>query len=145
MQYLYITKLMMLIFSIIAMCLYLYSMCMVCRVLKNTYFKEHPWVIASKYSICDSESNTCEFKLCSMFKLSSNRKGMIFTPIEYSPNEKGIMAPMEYKPMFYSPNGKSMVSWKILFRNGNGHIKDKWKYYKKHLCITWSRQEKWYQ
>ena len=30
-------------------------------------------------------------------------------PIEYSPNGKGIMAPMKYTPMFYSPNGKIMV------------------------------------
>ena len=40
-------------------------------------FKEHPWVIASKYSICDSENNS-EFKVCSMFKLRHNRNGMIF-------------------------------------------------------------------
>ena len=41
----YITKMMMLIFSIIITRLYLYSVCLVCRILKNTYFKEHPWVI----------------------------------------------------------------------------------------------------
>ena len=62
-------------------------------------------------------------------------KAWFFTPMDYSPNEKGIMAPMEYKPTVYSPNGKSMVSWKILFWCGNGHIKDKWKYYKKHYAL----------
>ena len=34
--------------------------------------------------------------------------------------EKGIMAPMKYTPMVYSPNGKGMVLRKILFRSGNG-------------------------
>ena len=58
MQQFYITKMMILIFSIIEMRSYLYSVCLVSRVLKNTYFKEHPWVIASKYSIYDKENNT---------------------------------------------------------------------------------------
>ena len=123
MQQFYVTKMMMLIFTIIVMRLYLFSVCMVCWVLKNMYFKEHPWMIASKYSMCDSENNTWEFKLCSMFKLSPKEKVWFFTPVEYSSNGKGIMAPMEYKPMVYSPNGKGMVSWKILFRSGNGHSK----------------------
>ena len=29
--------------------------------------------------------------------------------MEYSPNGKGIMAPMEYSLIVYSPNGKGMV------------------------------------
>ena len=57
MQQFYITKMTMLIFSLIAMRSYLDAVCLVCRVLKNTHFKEHPWVSASKYSICDTESN----------------------------------------------------------------------------------------
>ena len=48
--------------------------------------------------------------------LAPIEKEWFFTPMEYSPNENGIMAPMEYKSIGYSPNGKSMVSWKILFR-----------------------------
>ena len=67
----------MLIFCIIVMCLYLYSGCLVYRVLKNTYFKEDLSVVASKYSICDMEKNTSEFKLCSVFKHSPNGKGMV--------------------------------------------------------------------
>ena len=34
---------------------------------------------------------------------------------EYSPNGKGIMAPLEYTFMLYRPNGKGIVLWKILF------------------------------
>ena len=37
MQQFYITKMMMLIFSIIVICLYLYSVCLVYRGLKNTF------------------------------------------------------------------------------------------------------------
>ena len=31
------------------------------------------------------------------------------TPVEYSSNGKGIMAPMEYSRMVYRPNEKGMV------------------------------------
>ena len=34
-----------------------------------------------------------------------------------------FLASMEYTPMVYSPNGKGMVLWKILFWSGNGHGK----------------------
>ena len=34
-----------------------------------------------------------------------------------------FLAPMKYTPMVYSPNGKGMVPWKIIFRSGNGHGK----------------------
>ena len=78
----------MLIFCIIVMCLYLYSLSLVCWALNN---KEQLSVVASKYSICDMENNTQEFKLCLVFKHSPNGKGMI-----YGPNGKEIMAPMEY-------------------------------------------------
>ena len=53
MQQFYITKIMMLIFSITVMCLYLYSVCLVYRV-----FKEYLSVVATKYHICDTENNT---------------------------------------------------------------------------------------
>ena len=134
MQQFYIIKMTMLIFSIIAMRLYLYAVYMVYRVLENTHFKEPPWVIASKYSICDTESNTKEFKLYSMLKLSFKWKGMIFGPVEYSSSGKSIMAPMEYSPMVYSLNEKGMVLWKILFRSGVVIVKDKRKYNKKVQC-----------
>ena len=49
MQQFYITKSM--IFSIIVMCSYLYLVCLVCRVLKNTYFKEHLSVVASSFQV----------------------------------------------------------------------------------------------
>ena len=58
MQQFHITKMMMLIFSIIVMRSYLYSVCLVSRVSKNAYFKEHPWLIDYRYSICDRENNT---------------------------------------------------------------------------------------
>ena len=65
MQQLYTTKMMMWIFSIIVMCSYLYAVCLVCRVLKNIYFKEHLSVVASRYSICDMENNrNLNYVLC---------------------------------------------------------------------------------
>ena len=42
-------------------------------------------------------------------------KAWIMARMEYSPNGKGIMAPMEYIPMVYRPNEKSLVLWKIVF------------------------------
>ena len=91
------------------MCSYLYSVCLVSRVVKNPYFKEQLSVVASKYSICDMENNTCEFKLCSMFKHRPNGKAWFMAPMEYSPNGRGIMDPMEYPLVVYSPNVKVMV------------------------------------
>ena len=41
-------------------------------------------------------------------------------PVEYIPNGKGIIIPIEYTLMVYSPNGKVMVLWKIVFQSGNG-------------------------
>ena len=49
---------MMPIFSIFVMCSYLYPVCLVSLVLKNTYFKEHLSVVASKYSLSEMENNT---------------------------------------------------------------------------------------
>ena len=97
---------MMLIVSVIVMYSYIYTVCLVSRVLKDTYLKKHLSVIASKYSTCDMENKTKEFTLCSVFKYSPNRKGMI-----YCPNGKDIMVSMEYTLIIYSPNGKTMVLW----------------------------------
>ena len=60
-----------------------------------------------------------------MLKLSSSGKGIILAQMEYSPNGKSIMAPMEHTPMVYSLNEKGMVLWKILSRSGDGHGKRK--------------------
>ena len=64
---------------------------------------------ASKYSRCNMEENTKEFKLCSIFKHSLNGKDKVYGPMEYSPNGKGIMAQVDYILIVYSPNGKGMV------------------------------------
>ena len=101
-----------LISSVIVMFSYLHSVCLVPRVLKNTYFKRNYSVVAFKHSICDRKNNTQEFKVCSMFKHSVSWKGMV-----YSPNEKGI------------------VLWKIVFRSGNCHGKRKKNTYKRYMSI----------
>ena len=110
----------MLILSVIAMYSYLYPVCLVSRVFKNTYFREHLSVVAFKYSIYDIENETEEFTLCSMFKHIYNRKGMV-----YGPNGKGIIASLEYTLIIYSPNGKGMALWNIVFPIGNRHGKRK--------------------
>ena len=50
-------------------------------------------------------------------------KAWFMAPMEYIPNGKGIIVPIEYTLTVYSPNGKDIVSWKIIFRSGNGHGK----------------------
>ena len=119
-----------LISSVIVMFSYLHSVCLVPRVLKNTYFKRNYSVVAFKHSICDRKNNTQEFKVCSMFKHSVSWKGMV-----YGPNVKGIMATMKYTPMVYSPNEKGIVLWKIVFRSGNCHGKRKKNTYKRYMSI----------
>ena len=96
MQQFYITKMMMLIFAIIVRHSYLYSVLWL--ILKNTYFKEHPWVIVSKYNICNTENNrNLNYVYC--LNLAPMKKAWFLAPVEYSrPNEKGIMVPVEYTP-----------------------------------------------
>ena len=48
-------------------------------------------------------------------------KAWFMAPMEYIPNRKGIMVPIEYALMVYSPNRKGIILWKIVFRSGNGH------------------------
>ena len=48
--------------------------------------------------------------------------------MEYNPNRKSLIAPMEYTLMAYSPNGKGTVLWKIVLWSGNGHGKWSEKY-----------------
>ena len=49
---------------------YLHSVCLVTLVLKNSYFKEHLPVVASKYSLSDVENNTSKlfFEVIMMVK-----------------------------------------------------------------------------
>ena len=51
------------------------------------------------------------------------KKAWFMARMEYNPNGKSIMVPMEYNNMVYSPNGKGAVLWKTLFRNRNGRGK----------------------
>ena len=50
-------------------------------------------------------------------------KAWFMFPMEYILNGKGIIVPIEYTLTVYSPNGKGMVLWKIIFGSGNGHGK----------------------
>lgn len=50
-------------------------------------------------------------------------KTWLMVVMEYSPNDKDIMVPVEYTPMVNSPNRKNMVLWKALLEGSNGHGK----------------------
>ena len=108
MEQLYITQMMMLIFTIILMHSYIHLVCLVCLVLKNTYFKEHPWVIASKYSISNTEDNR-NLNYVYYLNLTPMEKVLFLAPLECSHNGKGIMVPIKYIFMVYSPKGKDMI------------------------------------
>ena len=71
---------MMLIFSIIVICSYVYSVVFFSWILKSKHFWEHLSAVAFKYGIHDMENNTWKFKLCSMFKHNLNGKGMVYGP-----------------------------------------------------------------
>ena len=45
---------------------------------KKHNFMEHLSVVASKCSICDTENNTYQFKVCSMFRDSPNGKSLVY-------------------------------------------------------------------
>ena len=66
--------------------------------------------------------------------LSPEQKTWFLVSTEYSPNGKGILAPMKYTPMVYSPKRKGMVLRKILIRSSNGHGK-RWKKYNKKIML----------
>ena len=61
------------------LCSYLYLVCLLYRVLKKTYLKQHLSVVPSTYSLSATQNNT-QSKLCLMFKYSPNGKGI------YGPN-----------------------------------------------------------
>ena len=88
---------MMLTLSVIGMFSCLYLVCMVFRILKNTYFKEHLSAVVSKY------------------------RNLHY---DHGPNGKGFMASMEYILIIYSPNGKDMDLWNIFSPSGNRHGKN---------------------
>ena len=71
------SKMILLILSVIVMCPNLYPVCLVSRVLKNTHFKEHLLVFASKFR---------NLHYVQYLNIAPNRKAMV-----YDPNEKGIM------------------------------------------------------
>ena len=71
-------------------------------------------MVTSKYSLCDIENSTCEFKLCSMLNERPMEKTWFMAPTEYNPNGKGIAVPKEYVLMVHNPNGKGMVLRKIV-------------------------------
>ena len=66
-------------------------MCLVCRVLKNVYFKEHLSMIASKYSICVMKIIFRNLNYIQCLNIAPMEKALLMTPIEYSPNGKDII------------------------------------------------------
>ena len=135
MQQFYILKMMMLIISIIVMCLYLYSLCMVCRDLNN---KGQVSVIVSNRGYAIWKTILRNLNYVQYLNIAPMDKAWFMAPMEYSPNGKYVMAPMEYIPKFNSPNGKGMVLWTIIFRSGNGHVKRQRCQKNLVLCTTWS-------
>ena len=92
MQQFYFTQMMMLIFTIIVMHSYLSSVCWICLILKNTYLKEHPWVIASKYSIYNTENNrNLNYVYC----------------LNLAPVEKALRYQWNIPPWFVAPRVKT--------------------------------------
>ena len=87
---------MMLIFSVIVMCSYFYSVCLASRALTITFFKEHLSVAASKYSICDIENKIRNLHYVQCSNIAPVKKAW-------------FMASMEYTLIIFSPNGKCMV------------------------------------
>ena len=83
---------MLLILSVIVMCSYLYPVCLVSPVLKNTHFKEHLLVFASKYS------NLHHVQCLSIAPMEK---------VWFMALMKKELWP-QYTVMIYSPNGKDM-------------------------------------
>ena len=82
-------------------------------------------MVASKYSLCNTENNTWEFKLYSLFKHNSpNGKSIV-----YGPNR---MDPMEYSLMVCSPNEKRHDFMNDCFSKYIDHGKDKKIYHKRY-------------
>ena len=92
---------MILIFSIILMCSYLYSVFSSFRVLKNIYFKELLSLVASKYGICNIKNNTQELNYvqCSII----------------APLEKALWTRWNIPSQFIAPMKKSWFYERLFF------------------------------
>ena len=85
---------------------------------KNHIFQETPFsgcfhIFA--YAIWKTIPRNLNYVQC--LNITPMEKVWFMVPKEYSPNRKGIMAPIEYTLMVYSSNGISMFLWKIVFRS----------------------------
>ena len=119
MQQFYITQMMMLIFTIIVMHSYPYSVCLVCLVLKKTFFNEHRCVIASKYSICNTENiRNLNYVYC----------------LNLAPMENALWCQWNIPPWFIDPGVKAWFFKILFFEVVMIILKDKRKYNKKIQC-----------
>ena len=111
---------MVLIFSIILMCSYLYSVCSGFRVLKNIYFNQLLSLVASKYSICNIKNNTQELNCvqCSII----------------APLEKALWPRWNIPSQFIDPMKKSWF-YERLFFEVIVMVKDKKIRYKRQMSI----------
>ena len=95
-----ITKMMMLIFSVLCMCLLPYSAeYSFCRFLNSIYFKEQIWLLQNiayaQYSIILRNLNYVQ-----CLNIAPMEKAWFMAPMEYRIDGKGIMNPMDYTPCF---------------------------------------------
>ena len=134
-QQFYIAKMMILIFTIIAMRSYLYSVCLVCIDLKNTYFIEHPWVIAFKYSICDME-NDRNLNYVPCLNLAPVEKAWFLGQLNIAPVEKGLWRRWNIPSWFIAPMEKAWFYKRFFFEAVMFMVKDKRKY-NKNLNKNW--------
>ena len=73
-------------------------------------------MVVFKYSMCNMENNTEEFKLRSMFKHSPNGKGMIYDPNGMYPQWKRHYCPQEnVASWFIAPMDKARFYKRLFF------------------------------
>ena len=103
---------MMLIFSIIVMCSYLYLVCLLYRVLKKTYLKQHLSVVASTMKLLSFmlphiayllRKTILKLNFVQFLNIVPMKKTQFMVPMEYNTNGKGIMAPMKYILIILAP------------------------------------------
>ena len=112
----------MLIFSVIAMCSHLYSVYLVSRVLKNTYFKEHLLVIASKYTKCGMKTILGNLNCVQCLNKVLMEKAWFMVPKEYNPKGKELCSQRNIPSWFIAPMERYGFM-KIIFRSGNRQCK----------------------
>ena len=100
MQQFEITKMLMLIFSVIVMCSYLFQcVCFVnfetTHISRNTIQWLLPNIPYAQYSITLRNLKNIQY-----FNIAPMEKEWFMTPMEYSPNGKNIIATIEYTPWF---------------------------------------------